>query len=67
MTKDLGLAQNAASSTATPTPLGSLSYQIYRMMCSQGLASKDFSSVFQFLQESPSAAKNGINNANGSN
>ncbi|XP_071514761.1 3-hydroxyisobutyrate dehydrogenase, mitochondrial [Panulirus ornatus] len=51
MTKDLGLAQDAASKTLTPTPLGSLAYQVYRLMTNSGLAEKDFSSVFLFLQE----------------
>ncbi|XP_042234893.1 3-hydroxyisobutyrate dehydrogenase, mitochondrial-like isoform X2 [Homarus americanus] len=51
MTKDLGLAQDAATKTLSPTPLGSLSHQIYRLMTNSGLAEKDFSSVFQFLQE----------------
>ncbi len=51
MTKDLGLAQNASSGSACPTPLGALSYQIYQMMCSQGYKGKDFSAVFQFLQD----------------
>uniref|UniRef100_A0A3B4ACK8 3-hydroxyisobutyrate dehydrogenase n=1 Tax=Periophthalmus magnuspinnatus TaxID=409849 RepID=A0A3B4ACK8_9GOBI len=51
MAKDLGLAQNTATNTRTPVPLGSLAHQIYRMMCARGYASKDFSSVFQFLRE----------------
>jgi len=51
MTKDLGLAQNAATSTMTPTPLGSLAHQIYRTMTNHGFGTKDFSSAFMFLQE----------------
>uniref|UniRef100_A0A672FWQ2 3-hydroxyisobutyrate dehydrogenase n=1 Tax=Salarias fasciatus TaxID=181472 RepID=A0A672FWQ2_SALFA len=51
MAKDLGLAQNTATNTKTPVPLGSLAHQIYRVMCSRGYANKDFSSVFQFLRE----------------
>uniref|UniRef100_A0A9J8D1R0 3-hydroxyisobutyrate dehydrogenase n=2 Tax=Cyprinus carpio TaxID=7962 RepID=A0A9J8D1R0_CYPCA len=51
MAKDLGLAQYTATNTKTPVPLGSLAHQIYRMMCARGYASKDFSSVFQFLRE----------------
>jgi len=51
MTKDLGLAQNASQSAACPTPMGALANQIYKLMCSQGFANKDFSSVFLFLQE----------------
>lgn len=50
MTKDLGLAQNAATTTKSPTPLGSLAHQIYRIMTNSGYAGKDFSSAFQFLQ-----------------
>lgn len=51
MVKDLGLAQSAATATTTPTPMGSLAHQIYRIMCSKGYAKLDFSSVFQFLKE----------------
>lgn len=51
MAKDLGLAQIAATSTLSPTPMGSLSHQIYRLMCNAGYSKKDFSSVFQFLQD----------------
>jgi len=51
MAKDLGLAQNAATVTKTPTPLGSLAHQIYRMMCNDGYDQLDFSSVFQFLKK----------------
>ncbi|XP_051575000.1 3-hydroxyisobutyrate dehydrogenase, mitochondrial-like isoform X2 [Myxocyprinus asiaticus] len=51
MAKDLGLAQNTATNTKTSVPLGSLAHQIYRMMCAHGYATKDFSSVFQFLRE----------------
>ncbi|XP_076456291.1 3-hydroxyisobutyrate dehydrogenase, mitochondrial-like isoform X2 [Babylonia areolata] len=51
MTKDLGLAQNAATATKSPTPLGSLAHQIYRLMTNSGYAGKDFSSAFHFLQQ----------------
>ena len=51
MTKDLGLAQFAATLTNTPTPLGTLSHQIFRLMLNNGYSSKDFSSVYKFLQE----------------
>ncbi|XP_022105573.1 3-hydroxyisobutyrate dehydrogenase, mitochondrial-like [Acanthaster planci] len=51
MTKDLGLAQSAATHTKSATPLGSLAHQIYRVMCSKGYSLKDFSSVYQFLKE----------------
>lgn len=51
MTKDIGLAQSAAIATQTPTPLGAQALQMYRTLCNQGYAGKDFSSVFQFLSE----------------
>jgi len=51
MTKDLGLAQEAATNSLTPTPLGSLAHQLYRILTSSGYAEKDFSSVYQFLKE----------------
>jgi 3-hydroxyisobutyrate dehydrogenase-like beta-hydroxyacid dehydrogenase len=49
MAKDLGLANDAATRTATPTPLGSLAYQLYSNMVNSGFADKDFSSVYQFF------------------
>lgn len=51
MAKDLGLAQNSATRSGSPVPLGSLAHQIYRLMAARGYAKKDFSSVYQFLQE----------------
>jgi len=51
MTKDLGLAQDAATRVQAATPLGSLSHQIYRVMCNGGYAEKDFSSAFKFIRE----------------
>ncbi|ERE65997.1 3-hydroxyisobutyrate dehydrogenase [Cricetulus griseus] len=51
MAKDLGLAQDSATSTKSPILLGSLAHQIYRMMCAKGYSTKDFSSVFQYLRE----------------
>ncbi|MBN3287677.1 3HIDH protein, partial [Polyodon spathula] len=38
-------------STTMSIPLGSVSHQIYRVMCARGYAQKDFSSVFQFLRD----------------
>ena len=49
--QDLSLAQNAATATKTPTMLGSLAHQIYRMMTNSGYDVKDFSSVFQFIRQ----------------
>lgn len=54
MTKDLGLAQNAATQTSSPTPLGSLAHQIYRLLLSNGLGKKDFSVIYQLIQEDSS-------------
>lgn len=51
MAKDLGLAQNASTATKSPTPMGSLAHQIYRVMCSKGYSNLDFSSVYKFLRE----------------
>lgn len=51
MTKDLGLAQSAATRANSPTPMGTLAHQIYRLMLNNGYASKDFSSVYRFIQE----------------
>ncbi|CAG2172233.1 unnamed protein product [Oppiella nova] len=49
--KDLGLAQSAATRVNAPTPLGTLSHQLYRLMKNNGYATKDFSSVYKFIQE----------------
>ena len=51
MTKDLGLAQNAATESKSPTPLGSLSHQLYRALCSHGYGHKDFSVIYEFLSK----------------
>merc|ERR1712066_1028052 len=51
MLKDLGLSQDAATRAQAATPLGSLSHQLYRVMCKAGYSEKDFSSAFQFLRE----------------
>jgi len=51
MTKDLGLAQDAATRAETSTPLGSQALDIYKTMCADGFAEKDFSSAFIYLQK----------------
>ena len=51
MRKDLNLAQNAAINTKSITPMGSLALHIYNLMCQNGYDSKDFSSVYKFLEE----------------
>merc|ERR1712226_613799 len=50
MTKDLGLAQDAATRTKAATPLGSVAHQMYREMCNAGYAEKDFSSFSSFSE-----------------
>ena len=40
MAKDLGLAQDSATSTKSPILLGSQAHQIYRMMCVKGYSKK---------------------------
>ncbi|VDM81345.1 unnamed protein product [Strongylus vulgaris] len=52
MAKDLSLAQNAATTTQSPTPLGSLAHQIYRLLAQDPkYSNKDFGIVYQFLKE----------------
>ncbi len=50
MSKDLGLAVEAAKSSGIPLPLGGLAHQLYAFMVSQGHGGKDFSAFFEFLQ-----------------
>ncbi|CAJ0958674.1 unnamed protein product, partial [Mesorhabditis belari] len=52
MAKDLSLAQNAATATHAPTPLGSMAHQIYRLLAQDpNFSQKDFGVVYQFLKE----------------
>ena len=51
MLKDLGLAASAASSVKAPVPLGALAQQVYTAMCQQGYSTKDFSSIFEYLNK----------------
>uniref|UniRef100_A0A914USS7 3-hydroxyisobutyrate dehydrogenase n=1 Tax=Plectus sambesii TaxID=2011161 RepID=A0A914USS7_9BILA len=58
MAKDLGLAQNAATSVKAATPLGSLAHQIYRLLAqSPEFQGKDFSVVYQFLKDQTAGSK----------
>ena len=43
MAKDLGLAQEAAQTTASSTPMGALALQLYRLLLKQGQGKLDFS------------------------
>lgn len=50
--KDLGLASKVAREVCSPTPLGALTHEIYRLLVSDKLyKDKDFSSVYKFLSK----------------
>ena len=51
MAKDLGLAQEAAQSTASSTPMGALALQLYRLLLKQGQGKLDFSAVQKLFVE----------------
>jgi 3-hydroxyisobutyrate dehydrogenase len=51
MSKDLGLAQELASKSHSPIPLGSAAGQLYELHKYNGQGSKDFSSILQMLQQ----------------
>lgn len=48
--KDLNLAQSIAVQSQSPTPMGALASQLYRMMLNNGLGDKDFSYTYQFFK-----------------
>jgi 3-hydroxyisobutyrate dehydrogenase len=50
MLKDLGLAQQAASSAQAPTPLGSLAHQLYQLHQRGGHGQLDFSSIVNLFR-----------------
>ena len=41
----------AAGSTKSVTPMGTLAAQLYQLICEQGHADKDFSYVFKFIEK----------------
>jgi 3-hydroxyisobutyrate dehydrogenase len=50
--KDLGLASKVAREVCSPTPLGSLTHEIYRLLVNDGqLSDKDFSVVYKYLSK----------------
>lgn len=57
MKKDLGLAVDAAKASGTPLQLGELAQSIYEQLTKHGFGSKDFSSVYLYLQEIASKDK----------
>ena len=51
MSKDLGLSQELAAKSKSPTPLGALATQLYQIHQSSGAGERDFSSILQLLQK----------------
>lgn len=51
MAKDLTLAQSIAVESQSPTPMGALAAQIYRIMTNNGFGDKDMSFPYQFLKQ----------------
>ncbi len=49
MVKDVGLAQEAAEATGSPTPLGAHALALYRAAVAAGEGGRDFSAVFRWL------------------
>ena len=50
MAKDLGLANEAATTTRTATPMGSLARSLYASWSAHGKGKLDFSSIVEFLK-----------------
>lgn len=51
VTKDLGIAQEVATKSNTPIPMGSLAHQIYMTLCNKQLGDKDFAVIYKFLSK----------------
>lgn len=50
--KDLGLAAQVSKEVCSPTPLGTLTHQMYRLLMNAGeFKDKDFSVIYKFLAE----------------
>lgn len=45
-----GLAGDAALSINAPIPLAAMSHQLFRTMMTYGLAKKDFSVIYKYLE-----------------
>jgi len=50
MSKDLGLAQQAALASGAATPMGALTHNLYRSWSQLGHGREDFSSIFNFVK-----------------
>jgi 3-hydroxyisobutyrate dehydrogenase len=53
MTKDLGLAVEAAKTSGTTLGLGAHAHQLYSMMSASGFGDKDFSAIYEYLSQAP--------------
>jgi 3-hydroxyisobutyrate dehydrogenase len=51
MLKDLRLAQQAAGTTAAPTPLGAAAANLFQLFVDEGAGSLDFSAIYRFLRK----------------
>lgn len=51
VTKDLGIAQDIATKSGTPIPMGALAHQVYMTMSNKGLGDKDFAVIYEYLQK----------------
>lgn len=50
LAKDLNLAQSISVDSQSPTPMGALASQIYRIMANNGHGDKDFSYLYHFIK-----------------
>ena len=56
--KDLGLAAKVAKEVSSPTPLGALTHEMYRMLINDGqFKERDFSVIYEFLSKKTQVAK----------
>jgi 3-hydroxyisobutyrate dehydrogenase len=51
MLKDLRLAQQAAGSSAAPTPLGAAAANLYQLFVDEGAGGRDFSAIYRFISK----------------
>jgi 3-hydroxyisobutyrate dehydrogenase len=51
MLKDLRLAQQAAGTTAAPTPLGAAAANLFQLFVNEGASGLDFSAIYRFLRK----------------
>ncbi len=51
MLKDLRLAQQAAGTSAAPTPLGAAAANLYQLFVDEGTGGLDFSAIYRFIRK----------------